>query len=151
MISEQAAQNLEQDKRRAIIRNVIIITVVIIGVVILAIYTFRSFKLYSEARIALREAKNIKMTLEVADLEYYSIGSSIFDDTAEGNIRKGAYDYVNKIQNNPEGFMKLTGYDSQLRKITGFEYETEKYIIRFSHNSDGDKWQIFQIKELLDY
>jgi len=25
------------------------------------------------------------------------------------------------------------------------------YIIRFSHNSDGDKWQIFQIKELLDY
>ena len=85
------------------------------------------------------------------DLEYYGVGLSIFDDTAEGNIRKGAQDYVNKIQNNPEGFIKLTGYDSQLRKITGFEYETEKYIVRFSHNADGDKWQIFQIKELLDY
>ena len=47
--------------------------------------------------------------------------------------------------------MKLTGYDSQMRKITGFEYETEKYIVRFSRNADGDKWQIFQIKELLDY
>ncbi|MBO4921644.1 MAG: hypothetical protein J5372_06990 [Lachnospiraceae bacterium] len=151
MISEETVQNFEQDKRRAIIRRVVIITVVIIGLVILTIFTFRSFKLYSEARIALREAKNIKMTLEVADLEYYGVGLSIFDDTAEGNIRKGAQDYVNKIQNNPEGFIKLTGYDSQLRKITGFEYETEKYIVRFSHNADGDKWQIFQIKELLDY
>ena len=151
MISEQAAHNLEQDKRRALIRRVIIITVVIIGLLIFSFLTFRSFKIYSEARIALREAKNIKMSLEVADLEYYSVGINIYDETAEGNIRKGAFDYVNKIQGNPDGFMRLTGYDTQTRKITGFEFETEKYIVRFSHNSEGDKWQIFQIKELLDY
>lgn len=151
MISEQAAYNLEQDKRRAIIRNVIIITVAIIGLLIIAYLAFRSFKIYSEARIALREAKNIKMTLEVANLEYYSVGVSIYDETAEGNIRNGARDYVNKIQNNPEGMFRLTGYDGEFNKITGFEYENEKYIVRYSHTSDGDKWQIFQIKELLDY
>lgn len=151
MISEQAAHNLEQDKRRAIIRNVIIITVAIIGLLILAYLAFRSFKTYSEARIALREAKNIKMTLEVANLEYYSVGASVFDETSEGNIRKGARDYVDRVQNNPEGLYRLTGYDSELRKITGFEFENEKYIVRYSHTSDGDKWQIFQIKELLDY
>ena len=151
MVSDEATYRLEQDKRRAFIRRVIIITVVIIGLILLALFAFRSFKVYSDARLVLREAKNIKMTLEVADLEYYSMGVNIYDETADGNIRKGAYDYVNKIQDNPEGFMKLTGYDSQSRKITGFEYETEKYIVRFSHNADGDKWQIFQIKELLDY
>ncbi len=151
MISEQAAQNLEQDKRRALIRRVIIITVVIIGLLIFSFLAFRSFKTYSEARIALREAKNIKMSLEVADLEYYSVGVYIYDETAESNIRKGALDYVNKIQDNPKGYMRLTGYDTKARKITGFEYETEKYIVRFSHTSEGDKWQIYQIKEILDY
>ena len=151
MVSDEATYRLEQDKRNAFIRRIIIITVVIVGLILLALFAFRSFKVYSDARLVLREAKNIKMTLEVADLEYYSMGVNIYDETAEGNIRKGAYEYVNKIQGNPEGFMKLTGYDSQSRKITGFEYETEKYIVRFSHNADGDKWQIFQIKELLDY
>ncbi|MBO4510133.1 MAG: hypothetical protein J5718_02165 [Lachnospiraceae bacterium] len=151
MISEEAEYRLEQDKRRAFIRKVVIAGIVIIGLVVFAILAFRSFKLYSEARMKLREAKNIKMTLEVADLEYYSIGTNIYDETAEGNIRKGAFDYVNKIQDNPEGIMRLTGYDSQLRKITGFEYETEKYIVRYSHTEEGDRWQIFQIKELLDY
>ena len=151
MISDEATYRLEQDKRKAFIRKIIVLTVVVIGLILFALFAFRSFRVYSEARLALREAKNIKMTLEVADLEYYSMGVNIYDETAEGNIRKGAYEYVNKIQDNPEGFMKLTGYDSQSRKITGFEYETEKYIVRFSHNADGDKWQIFQIKELLDY
>ena len=151
MISEQAAYNLERDKRRAFIIRVIIITVVIIGLIIFALLAFRSFKLYAEARIALREAKNIKMSLEVADIEYYSAGINIFDETAEGNIRKGALDYVNKIQDNPEGYMRLTGYDSQKRRITGFEFENSKYIVRFSHTDNEDKWQVFQIKELLDY
>lgn len=151
MISEQAEYNLEQDKRRAFIRRVLIIGIVLIGLVVFSILAFRSFKLYSDARLTLREAKNIKMTLDVADLEYYSVGLNIYDETAEGNIRKGALAYVNKIQGNPEGIIRLTGYDSQKRKITGFEYETEKYIIRYSHTSDGDSWQVYQIKELLNY
>ncbi len=151
MISEQAEYNLEQDKRHAFIRRVLIIGIVLIGLVVFSILAFRSFKLYSDARLTLREAKNIKMTLEVADLEYYSAGLNIYDETAEGNIRKGALAYVNKIQGNPEGIIRLTGYDSQKRKITGFEYETEKYIIRYSHTSDGDSWQVYQIKELLNY
>ncbi len=151
MISEQAEYNLEQDRRRAFIRRVIIIGIILIGLVVFSILAFRSFKLYSDARLTLREAKNIKMTLDVADLEYYSVGLNIYDETAEGNIRKGALAYVNKIQGDPEGIIRLTGYDSQKRKITGFEYETEKYIIRYSHTSDGDSWQVYQIKELLNY
>ena len=150
MTSVEYEQKRQQDERKLIIRRAVIIGLVIIILITVVTYAFTQFKLYSEARITLREAKNIKMSLETVDLEYYSVGISIYDETAEGNIRKGAVEYVNKIQDNPEGYMRLTGYDSSKRKITGFEFETEKYIIRYSHSEDGDKWMVFQIKKLLD-
>ena len=83
--------------------------------------------------------------------EYYAIGISIYDDTAEGNIRKGAYDYVKKIQGELKGEMKLTGYDSANRIITGIEYETENYIVRYSKNGKEETWRVSLIKELLSY
>ncbi len=151
MISDEAAYRLEQDKKGALIRRICILVIAIIGIIVISILAFRSFKLYSEARRALREAKNIKMALEIADLEYYSVDMSIYDETADGNLRKGARDYVDRIQDNPEGFIRLTGYDSKQRKITGLEYELEKYIVRYTFIDDDEGWRVFQIKEIFDY
>lgn len=148
-----AAENesLQKDVRRALIRRITIYVVVIVTLVIVVAFAFRQFKIYSNARLALREAKNIKMSLEMINTEYYAIGLSIYDDTADGNIRKGARAYVEKIQGELKGEIKLTGYDSAKRLITGLEYENEGYIVRFKHNSEGDIWQVSLIKELLTY
>lgn len=148
-----AAENesLQKDIRRALIRRIMIYIGVILVIIIAFTFAFRQFKIYSDARLALREAKNIKMSLEMINTEYYAIGISIYDDTAEGNIRKGAYDYVKKIQGELKGEMKLTGYDSANRIITGIEYETENYIVRYSKNGKEETWRVSLIKELLSY
>lgn len=141
----------EEALRKMFIRRVIVVALIIAAVIIAITIVFRQFRLYSDARIALREAKNIKISLEVADMELYGAGLSIYDETAEGNLRKGAVTYVNKMQGELQGTYKLTGYDSSRHKITGFEYELEKFIVRYKYNEDGDTWQVFQIKELLTY
>jgi hypothetical protein len=148
-----AAENesLQKDIRRALIRRIMIYIGVILVIIIAFTFAFRQFKIYSDARLALREAKNIKMSLEMINTEYYAIGISIYDDTAEGNIRKGACDYVKKIQGELKGEMKLTGYDSANRIITGIEYETENYIVRYSKNGKEETWRVSLIKELLSY
>ncbi len=148
-----AAENesLQRDIRRALFRRIMIYAVVILAIIVVFTYTFRQFKIYSNARLALREAKNIKMSLEIINTEYYAVGISIYDDTADGNLRKGARDYVYKIQGDIKGEMKLTGYDSAKRLITGLEYETEDYIVRYTRAGDDEKWQVSLIKELLSY
>ena len=137
--------------RKMFIRRVIVVALFITVIIIAITIAFKQFKLYSDARIALREAKNIKITLEMADMELYGAGLSIYDETAEGNLRNGAVAFVNKMQGELKGSFKLTGYDSSKHKITGLEYELEKYIVRYSYNEDGDTWQVFQVKELITY
>ena len=141
----------EEALRKMFIRRVLLIALFIIIAVSVISIAFNQFKIYSDARLALREAKNIKMTLEMADLELYSAGISIFDETSEGNLRKSTLSYVNKMQGETKGEIKLTGYDTAKHKITGFEYELEKYIVRFKSSDDDDSWQVFRIKELLTY
>ncbi|MBR5177850.1 MAG: hypothetical protein IKW90_03485 [Lachnospiraceae bacterium] len=141
----------EEALRKMFIRRVLLIALFIIIAVSVISIAFNQFKIYSDARLALREAKNIKMTLEMADLELYSAGISIFDETSEGNLRKSTLSYVNKMQGETKGEIKLTGYDTAKHKITGFEYELEKYIVRYKSSDDDDSWQVFRIKELLTY
>jgi hypothetical protein len=143
--------SLQRDIRRAFFRRIAIYVVVILALVIFATFVFHQFKIYSNARLKLREAKNIKMSLEMVNTEYYALGLSIFDETEKGNIRKGAYAYVERIQGDLEGTIKLTGYDSSKRIITGLEYETEEYIVRYTKNDENGEWKVCLIKELLTY
>ena len=151
MTTVEYEQKRLQDERRNAIRRILLIAIVICALILVAIFVFNNFKTYSEARLALREAKNIKLTLEMADLEYYSLGLNIYDETADGNLRQSASEYLHRMQGNLEGTVRLTGYDSSKRKITELEYELEKYIVRYTCNEDGETWQICQIKELLIY
>ena len=151
MTTVEYEQKRLQDERRNAIRRILLIAIVICALILVALFAFNNFKTYSEARLALREAKNIKITLEMADLEFYSLGINIYDETADGNLRQGASEYLHRIQGDIEGTVRLTGYDSSKRKITGLEYELEKYIVRYTCNDDGETWQICQIKELLVY
>ncbi|MBR4341619.1 MAG: hypothetical protein IKP88_02725 [Lachnospiraceae bacterium] len=144
-------ESLQRDIRRAFFRRIMIYIGVILAIAVIAVIAFRQFNTYSNARLKLREAKNIKISLEMVNTEYYALGLSIYDDTAEGNIRKGAYTHVEKLQGTIEGTVRLTGYDSKNRQITGLEYETEDYIVRYSRDGEEGKWVVCMIKELLTY
>ena len=142
---------LQKDIRRALIRRIIIIIVVILALVVIAAFAFHQFKIYSNARLKLREAKNVKVSLEMIDTEYYAVGTSIYDDTAQGNIRKGASSHMERLLGELEGSVKLTGYDLKKRQIVGLEYQTNDYLVRYTRVGDEEKWEICLIKEILTY
>lgn len=145
------SDSLRRDIRRAFIRRILIYAGVILAIVIVFAIAFSQFKRYSNARLVLREAKNIKMGLEMVNTEYYGAGLSIYDDSADGNIRKGALEHVKKLQGEPDGAIKLFGYDTSERLITGLEYETEEYIVRYTRKGEEEKWTVSLIKKLLEY
>lgn len=144
-------ETYQRDIHRALIRRVLTYAGIILAIIVVFTFLFHKFRIYSNARLALREAKNVKMSLDMINTEYYAIGVSIYDDSVEDNLKKGARDYVFKIQGNLKGDFKLTGYDSTKRLITGLEYETDDYIVRYSHVDDEDKWQVCLIDEILSY
>ena len=144
-------ETLQRDKQRAFFRRIMIYIGVIIAIIVIGAFLFHQFKVYSNARLRLREAKNIKISLEMIDTEYYAFGLSVYDDTADRNIRNGVCDHVEKLQGKLEGTIKLTGYDLTNRQITGFEYETEDYIVRYEKNDIENIWTVCLIKELLKY
>jgi len=144
-------ETLQRDIRRAMFRRIMTYIGIIVALAVIVAFVFHQFKVYSNARLKLREAKNIKMSLEVIDTELYAFGTSIYDDTCEGNIRKSAYAHVEKLQGKIEGLIKLTGYDSAKRLITELEYETKDYIIRYTRTGEQEEWKVCLIKELLTY
>ena len=98
MTTVEYEQKRLQDERRNAIRRILLIAIVICALILVAIFVFNNFKTYSEARLALREAKNIKLTLEMVDLEYYSFGLNIYDESADGNLRQSANEYLHRMQ-----------------------------------------------------
>ena len=74
---------LQRDIRKALFRRIMLYIVVIAALVVVAVFVFRQFKIYSNARLKLREANNIKITLEMLNTEYYAAGMSRYDEKAD--------------------------------------------------------------------
>ena len=103
MTDNNLIHDLEQQSRRAMIRRIIYIALLILGISLAAVIAFFLFNTYTNARLTMREAKNIKLNLEMLDTEYYAFGTSIYDDTKTGNLRAGAVSSVKKMQGDIEG------------------------------------------------
>ena len=150
-MTEPGQDKIQKDLRRNLKIRIGIYILVLAALAVVGYLVFSIFRTNSNARMVLREAKNIKLTLEMADMELSATGLTIYDETADGNLRKGALAFVNKMQGNPEGRIRLSGYDSSKRKITAFEYESEDYIVRYTLTPDGDSWGVYMIKEVSVY
>lgn len=166
MPEENNKYSLEENSTRLMIRRILLFLVVIAALFIIGYMLFNRFSNLSDAHQALREAKNIKMSLEMIDHEYYAAGMSIYDENAKGNIRRSAYDYVLRLQGNVSGDIRISGYNTETRTITCLEYEINDFIVRYKlvqddeendendekdKNETGMSWQVFKIDEILSY
>jgi uncharacterized protein (UPF0333 family) len=167
MPEENNKYSLEENSTRLMIRRILVFILVIAAGFIIGYFVFKRFNDLSDAHQVLREAKNIKMSLEMIDREYYAAGFSIYDENAKGNIRRTAYDYVHRLQGNITGDIRLSGYNTETRTITCLEYEAGDFIVRYKFNQDDEKsgddstedskdetgssWQVFKIDEILGY
>ena len=97
----------EENSTRLMIRRIFIYIVVIIICLIIGYFIFKQFRDMSDARMALREAKNIFMSLEMVDMEYYGLGLTIYDEKAAGSIRSGAAEKARRLQGDVKGEIRI--------------------------------------------
>lgn len=112
-------------------------------------YLLVSFvKIQYEGRKALREAKDVKFTLETTDIEYYGFNRSIFDATTPDGLAEGVKEDV--ANERPyDGEYRVTAYSSKRHEITGMRFTDGKYIITFKYDSSGKVWEVHYLWSVL--
>lgn len=124
------------------------LVVLILLVVGLPIFTY--FRIKSEAHIALREAKNVKMTMQTLDIEYYALNSSIYDSSAPSGLKSSAEDEIWKLLEH-DGEVVLQSYNQKKRTVLAFTYTNDHYQVTYSYDKDkGDCWQVRYFINVID-
>jgi hypothetical protein len=133
--------------RLHIIKRILIVAVILI---IVCIPIFAYFRISSSAHIALREAKNVKLTMEMLDIEYYGQGSSVYDGDRKNGLKKGVEDEIwNMLEHG--GDVVLQSYNKKKRKITGFTYANQHYQVIYNYDDEnGDSWQVRYFINIID-
>ncbi len=129
----------EQSRQR--IHKLFKIIGIILAALIIGAAVFFVFKLKSDAKAVLREAKNTRMALRSADIEMYARGKSVFNPSNTNGIEDGVTGVVNQIYT-PEGVYKITGYNAKRHEITGMTYEKGHFLVTFQMKGEAIYWDV---------
>ena len=132
---------------RVVVRIILIIAVVFI----IGLAGFTVFRIQTQAKIALREAKNVRLSLEMLDIELYAERRSIYAPKEKGGMAAGVEDKIRELQS-VDGSFAITGYDAEGRTVTGMTYETDHYLVIYSRTESGeDHWRVMYFLTVGDY
>ena len=122
-------------------KKILIIAGIILAALIIGAVTFTVFKIRSDAKEVLREAKNTRMALRSADIEMYAKGKSVFNPSNVNGIEDGVDTLVERIFT-PGGEYCITGYDPVKHEITGMTYEKGHYFVTFQLKGEAIYWDV---------
>ena len=127
---------------------------VILGAVLLTLIGFCAFyvvRAFSGGRIALREAKNIRLAMTSADIEAYAAGTSIYAPERADGLATGTKEKIEFLAD-INGELRLTSYRKKDRQITGFIYRKSRYMVTFSVDEKGEEnWKVDYLLPIMDY
>ena len=111
---------------------------------------FFVFKVHSDGRIALREAKNIRMALTTADIEMYGVGKSIYAPETHNGLTESAMAAVEKYAGVSDG-VTLLSYDRESREVRMFTYKTDHYLVTYILTDTGEEWFVDYLWRIFVY
>ncbi|MCR5120452.1 MAG: hypothetical protein K6B44_12635, partial [Lachnospiraceae bacterium] len=126
----------------------IILAAVLCAIILLA--AFFVFRVHSEGRFALREAKNVRMALLTSDIEAYGVRKCIYDPLSPDGMSDAARQAVRIYAGVRDGVM-LIGYDIKTRDITRFTYTTDHYLVTFDKDDDNEEWRVDYLWRIFVY
>ncbi|HBZ03464.1 MAG TPA: hypothetical protein DEO83_06610 [Lachnospiraceae bacterium] len=141
---------MEQEKSKiniAFLARIILVTVVIL---IVGLSVFLFVRLRIGAKDALRDAKNVRMSLRSADIEMYAAGKSVYNPGRKNGIEAGAKERAEQIYT-PTGDYRITSYDTKKHEITGFMYEVDNFVVTFSKHDEAISWDVDYILRVYSY
>jgi hypothetical protein len=139
-------------RARSKIKTELLFKILLFTVIALVVGTviFVFFKVRIDARTALREAKNVRMSLRSADIEMYGAGKSIYNPLKEDGLEDGAKNKASQIYESP-GYYYLTSYDYSSHELTGFVYRTGRYIVTFRMEGNRVFWDVDYYINIFSY
>lgn len=145
----EGMQDKEYKKiRRKKIRNMmgVFVFLLIFGAVV-----FSYFHITTQGRLVFREAKNVKLTLEMLDVEYYGRQKSVYDPEKRNGLTEGVEARVYGIAAQT-GRTEILSYDKKEHKILCMVYEKEHYRVVYQLDESGnDRWKIDYLITIFDY
>lgn len=135
--------------RRKMIRLALIAAVIVLTMV--GIFVYYTVRMFSGGRVALREAKNIRLAMVSADLEAYAAGQSIYAPERAEGLSNGTHEKIDFLAD-INGELRLTSYNKATRQITGFTYKKSRYLVTFSVGEQGEEnWRVDYLLPIMDY
>jgi hypothetical protein len=140
---------LEQKRKKVrLVKRVILVAVILL---VVGVPVFLLFRLKTEGRIALREAKNVKIALDMISVEYYGMGLSIYDSDSASGLTSGVRDRIDELVDE-EFDVSVTAYDKTTKNVTAFDYINQNYMIRYIYDAEkGDTWKVYYKYLIYDY
>lgn len=136
--------------RAKVFRWVKIILIVLAVVLVVATPIFLRVKITTEGRLAMREAKNAKLYIEMLNVEAYAFNSSIFDARQSDGLRQGTLAKIRRFMEKNCN-VKVTSYNAKERKFTGMIYEIGNYQVVYTSDESGEHWRVNYIFKILGY
>lgn len=99
------------------------------------------FKIQYDANSALRNAKNVRMSLQSADIEMYAAGKTIFNPSNKNGLEDGVKQKVEQF-GETKGVYSITAYDASKHDLTGLTYRQDNYVVYFSKSGDNVTWDV---------
>lgn len=127
------------------------IIIVAVMVILLGAMIFTYFRIITEARLALKEAKNVKLTLDMLDIEYYRDKKSVYNANRPDGLEQGVDNQVSEIAGQ-KGRFEILDYDKNERIIRYMIYETADYRVIYRYDkTDGEQWRVDYLVNIFDY
>ncbi len=133
--------------RRKRIKIAILIVLIVVAVFVIL---FNYFRIMHGGRTAFKEAKNVKLALNMLDIEYYAKGKSVYEPGKRHGLSKESLERIREILEN-DGVIEITSYDSELKLVTGFTYQIDNYKVTYQYEDGEDKWDVDYLINLFNY
>lgn len=141
----------DKTKTRRALMKLFKICLILVVVFIIGAVAFTFFKIDTDGRHALREAKNVKLALRSIDIEFYGEGKSVYDASSPNGLTKGAISKVREMMPDSKGDIKIISYNKKRREITGLIYSTGHFQILYLENDSETEWAIDYMWRLADF
>ena len=129
------------DIARLSVRKIAKIFAIVVVAFIVGAAVFLFFMIRANAKAALRNAKNVRVALQSADIEMYGEKKTIYNPYKPNGLEDTVDEKVNELMN-VKGTYKITAYDSKNHELTGMTYREGNYIVTFTRKNGKVIWDV---------
>lgn len=128
------------------------ILILVLFILLLSIPVMKFVRLKTEMRLAFREAKNVKIALQMFDIDAYANNNTIFDNSRKDGLMEGLQEEIRKYLDMDDCYVTVTSYDKKAHKVLGFLYERNHFQIIYEYNeTTGDSYRLNYIMHIKTY